>query len=45
MDKEYTWINCRQFRLPRWTSLIGQFVHPVDGEGMGYSTRVHDNLV
>ena len=27
--------NCRQFRLLTWTSLIGQFVHPVGGEGMG----------
>ena len=27
--------NCRQFGLLTWISLIGQFVHPVGGEGMG----------
>ena len=27
--------NCRQFRLLTWTSLIGQFVYPVWGEGCG----------
>ena len=26
--------NCRQIRLLTWTSFIGQFVHPVGGEGM-----------
>ena len=25
--------NCRQFRLITWTSLIGKFDHPVEGEG------------
>ena len=27
--------NCRQYRLLTWTSLIGQFAHPVGGEEMG----------
>ena len=26
----------RQFSLLTWTSLIGQFFHPVGGEAMGY---------
>ena len=25
-----------QFRLLTWTSLIGQLVHPVIGQGIGY---------
>ena len=29
-------VNHRQFSLLTWTSLIGQFFHPVGGEGMGY---------
>ena len=28
--------NCRQFRLLTWTSFIGQFVHPVGVEVIGY---------
>ena len=40
MDVGYTWMltqgkNCRQFSLLIWNSFIGQFVHPVRGEGMG----------
>ena len=40
MDVEYTWIllqakNCRQFRLLFPLSFIGQFVHTVEGEGIG----------
>ena len=41
MDIECTWtywqgkIN-RQFSLSIWTSFIGQFVHAVGGEGIGY---------
>ena len=27
--------NCRKFRLLTWTSIIGQFVHPVGGENWG----------
>ena len=27
--------NCRQFRLITWTLFIGQFVHPLGGEGIG----------
>ena len=27
--------NCRQFSLLTGNSFIGQFVHPVGGEGMG----------
>ena len=47
--------NCRDFRLLLLTSLIGQFVHPVGGEGMGdivilarykyHFIRVHVNMV
>ena len=29
-----TWENYRQFRLLTWTSLIGQFVNPVRGDGV-----------
>ena len=43
MDIEYTWIACHcqgknfyQFRLLTWTSFVGQFYHPVGGEGMDY---------
>ena len=44
MDIEYTWLlyqgkNFRQFSLPTRNSLIGQFVHPVEGEGMGLNGR------
>ena len=40
MDITYTYVdimtgeNCREFKLLKWTSLIGQFAHPVGGEGM-----------
>ena len=27
--------KCRPLRFLTWTSLIGQFVHPVGGEGIG----------
>ena len=27
--------HCRQFKLLIWTSFIGQFIHPVGGEGWG----------
>ena len=27
--------NFRQLWMLTWTSLIGQFVHPVEGKGMG----------
>ena len=27
--------NCSKLRLLTWTSLFGQFVHPVGKEGMG----------
>ena len=27
--------NCRQFRLLTWTSLNGQFIHPVGGKEWG----------
>ena len=53
MNMEYDRGNCRQFRLLTWNSFIGQFVHIVGGEGMGwmacitryvyYFIRVHDN--
>ena len=38
MDVEYTWIlwqgkNCCQFSLLTCNSFIGQFVHPLGGEG------------
>ena len=29
--------NCRQFSFLIWISCIGQFVYPVEGEGMGVS--------
>ena len=33
-DVEYTWgKKCRQFLLLPWKLFIGQFVHPVLGEG------------
>ena len=38
MDIEYVDILtgeiCRQFRLLKWTSFIGQFVYPIEGEGI-----------
>ena len=36
MDIKLTWSICRQFRLLTRISFFGQFVYPVDGEGMGY---------
>ena len=40
MEVEYTWIfwqgkNCRQIRLLTWISFISQFIHLVEGKGMG----------
>ena len=33
--------NCRQFRLLKWTSFIGQFIHLVGGDGiMGMDREV-----
>ncbi len=61
MDVEYTWIlrqgkNCFQFRLLTLKLFIGQFVHPVGGEGLKGESYVlaqcvfhfigeHENLV
>ena len=59
MDIEYTRIyrqgeNCRQFKLPTWTSFIVQFVPPGSGKGVGgnviltsckyHFIRVYNNL-
>ena len=30
----------RQFSLLTWTSLIGLFVHPLEGEGRGWGKKV-----
>ena len=49
MDIEYTWIHqqekSHQFRLLTWTLFIGQFVRPVEGDGVkwvdgGYSSKL-----
>ena len=34
--------NCRQFSLLIWTSFVGQFVHPVEGEGMRFGRWTED---